>query len=604
MLITITIGCMLLILYHHIGYPLLLKYLTQSQTPKERPLSASDANTMIDDDSALPSIALVIPAFNEQQYIADKIRNLAILDYPPNRLKVIIACDGCTDNTAAIARQTSQERSCRELDIEIIEYRRNSGKVAVINRVLPRLSAKIIAMSDVSALISIDALKHANRAFADKAVGLVTGHYLLANPGSDGEQSYWQYQSKLKQREAKLSSIIGAHGAFYLIRRQLLLPLPENTINDDFVIAMAVIEQGYRAIYVSSINAVELEQASNTLDLQRRKRIAAGNLQQLIRFRSLLSPKYRGVAFSFASGKALRVFMPLILIGAWLGCLLLAKGNLFFALTAVLQSCLYGSAIAYSLVKPRAPNKHLQTIYYIVAGYAANLVGCIEYICGGKCFGQGNITGRAYTIDPRIKFFKRLIDVIVATALLIVCSPLMLLIAIIIRVNSLGPVFFSQQRIGLSTPRYVKFFSMFKFRTMIDHAEASSGAILATANDTRVTPFGAFLRKTRLDELPQLVNVLRGEMSLIGPRPERPEFYQRLDDEIPFYAERTFLIQPGITGLAQINQGYDTCLEDVRVKLGYDHSYALSLFSPLQWLRMDCYIMIKTLVVMVSGRGI
>jgi len=207
------------------------------------------------------------------------------------------------------------------------------------------------------------------------------------------------------------------------------------------------------------------------------------------------------------------------------------------------------------------------------------------------------------TINPRIKFFKRAFDIIFATFLLLIGWPLMLIIACVVKVSSPGSIFFCQQRIGLSTPDYVAFFTMYKFRTMITNAEQHSGAVLATPNDVRITVVGRFLRKTRLDELPQLINVLRGDMSLIGPRPERLEFYQRLEHAIPFFAERTYLVQPGITGLAQVNQGYDTCINDVRVKLGYDHGYALSLSSLYQWVKMDSHIILKTLVVIINGRG-
>ena len=378
MLIFITISCMLLIIYHHVGYPLLLKWLTQLPFFK-RKLALSE------NDSVLATIAVLIPAFNEQQYIAEKIRNLAFLDYPSDRLKIYIVCDGCTDNTANIARQTASETGCDHLDIDIIEFTVNQGKVAVINKVLPVINQEVIAMSDVSALISIDALKLANRAFSDKNVGLVTGHYILANPGSSGESTYWQYQSDLKQRETQLNSVIGAHGALYLIRRELFLPLAPNTINDDFVIAMSVVEQGYRAIYVATINAIELEQASNQLDLHRRRRIAAGNLQQMIRFKSLLLPKYKGVAFTFASGKALRVFMPLILIIAWLGSLALTTTAPFFMVAASVQSLIYLSVIIFGLVQPQHPNKIWQTLYYLVSGYTVNLIGCVYYIRYGKC---------------------------------------------------------------------------------------------------------------------------------------------------------------------------------------------------------------------------
>ncbi|EHI9242245.1 TPA: sugar transferase, partial [Vibrio vulnificus] len=160
-----------------------------------------------------------------------------------------------------------------------------------------------------------------------------------------------------------------------------------------------------------------------------------------------------------------------------------------------------------------------------------------------------------------------------------------------------------QLRVGRSTPEKMELFEIMKFRTMYCDAESRSGAVWATENDPRITPVGRFLRKTRLDELPQLFNVLKGEMSLIGPRPERPDFYQRLEQEIPYFADRTYGVLPGITGLAQINQGYDTSIEDVRRKVGFDHSYALSLNSFSNWLQTDIAIIVKTIIVMVDGRG-
>ena len=146
-------------------------------------------------------------------------------------------------------------------------------------------------------------------------------------------------------------------------------------------------------------------------------------------------------------------------------------------------------------------------------------------------------------------------------------------------------------------------FNMIKFRTMVINAEASSGAVWATNNDNRLTSVGRLLRKVRLDELPQFINVIKGEMSLIGPRPERPEIVIELDKKIPFYSERTYDMTPGITGLAQVNQGYDTCIDDVKAKIAYDFAYSLSLTKLHRWLLMDLTIILKTVLIMVLGRG-
>ncbi len=208
-----------------------------------------------------------------------------------------------------------------------------------------------------------------------------------------------------------------------------------------------------------------------------------------------------------------------------------------------------------------------------------------------------------FHIDPVTGWAKRLTDVLLATTGLLLTLPLFPLIALAIKLDSPGPVFFKQLRIGKALPDRVELFEIIKFRTMVVNAETQSGATWAKKQDPRITKAGLFMRKTRLDELPQFFNVLRGEMSIIGPRPERPGFYKQLEQDIPFFAERTYGVTPGITGLAQVNQGYDTCIEDVRSKVGFDHSYALALSNPIAWLKMDFCIIFRTLAVIMMRRG-
>jgi lipopolysaccharide/colanic/teichoic acid biosynthesis glycosyltransferase len=206
-------------------------------------------------------------------------------------------------------------------------------------------------------------------------------------------------------------------------------------------------------------------------------------------------------------------------------------------------------------------------------------------------------------IPSEVRTGKRIFDLILASIGLLFSLPLFPLIALAIKLESRGPIFFKQLRIGQSLPDRVDIFMMYKFRTMGFNAESESGPTLATKNDVRITLVGKFLRKTRLDELPQFINVIRGDMSMIGPRPERPSFCRRLEREIPYFTDRTYGIKPGITGLSQVHQGYDECLEDVKNKLGYDLSYSLAISSVWNWLKMDCGIVFATIKVMVLGRG-
>lgn len=175
----------------------------------------------------------------------------------------------------------------------------------------------------------------------------------------------------------------------------------------------------------------------------------------------------------------------------------------------------------------------------------------------------------------------------------ILTLPLMLLVAIAVRLTSQGPILYRQTRVGLNG----RLFQVMKFRSMRVDAEKETGAVWASKNDTRVTPIGSFLRRTRLDELPQFFNVLRGDMSLVGPRPERPEFVQTLSEIIPYYRQR-LSVKPGITGWAQINHRYGDTIEDTVIKLEYDLYYIKNIS-----LSLDLYIIFQTLKTVILSRG-
>jgi sugar transferase (PEP-CTERM system associated) len=175
----------------------------------------------------------------------------------------------------------------------------------------------------------------------------------------------------------------------------------------------------------------------------------------------------------------------------------------------------------------------------------------------------------------------------------VIMSPVMLLIFLLVRLSSKGPALYRQLRVGKNDVP----FTLFKFRSMSADAEAASGAVWAQKDDPRVTLVGKWLRRLRLDELPQLFNVLRGEMSIVGPRPERPEFVTELEKKIPYYRQR-HCIKPGITGWAQVNHKYSDTLEDTIIKLEYDLYYIKNLAPAL-----DAFIIFHTVKVMLLSRG-
>ena len=171
--------------------------------------------------------------------------------------------------------------------------------------------------------------------------------------------------------------------------------------------------------------------------------------------------------------------------------------------------------------------------------------------------------------------------------------PFFPLIALAIKLDSPGPVFFRQERVGNKE----QLFKLFKFRTMGQDAEKGTGAVWAEKNDPRVTRLGRFFRGSRIDEIPQLINVLRGDMSFVGPRPERPEFVEKLKQVIPFYSKRHF-IKPGLTGWAQVRYSYGSTVEDAVEKLRYDLYYIKNICPFL-----DTLIFFETIKVVLFGFG-
>lgn len=194
--------------------------------------------------------------------------------------------------------------------------------------------------------------------------------------------------------------------------------------------------------------------------------------------------------------------------------------------------------------------------------------------------------------SPISKRIKRLIDLILSSVLLGVSAPLVLFFGLLIKLTSKGPIFFTQTRVGLGS----ELFTLYKLRTMVVDAEAS-GAQWATENDIRITPLGRFLRQTRIDELPQCWNVLKGNMSFVGPRPERPEFTKELSQEIPYYDLR-HLVKPGISGWAQVIFPYGASVEDSLRKLQYELYYIKN-----QSLLLDLNIMLRTLITVFQRGG-
>lgn len=378
---TLFLAATAVLVYHHIGYPVMLKLMASGGNDNLPPFFHRHYR-VTPLDHMLPRICLIMPAYNEEGTIQEKIRNLAALDYPEHKFRIIIVCDGCTDDTAILARRTLKEPECKHLMVDIIEKPDNCGKVAVLNETISLCRCDVIALSDVSALLSVDSLLIAAAQLSDDNTGVVCGNYHFYQSLSVGEQAYWHYQRKIKTQESAMGATLGVHGAFYAFRHELFEQLPADTINDDFSLPVNIVMKGYRCLYDPRITALELEQACNDMDFNRRKRIASGNVQQALRHIGLLHPRYGKIAFNFFSGKFMRPFMPVFLLTVLLTSAQLAFTFTVFKIIFFLQIAAYVMTGFY-LANGKQPHwKLLKIIFYILSGHIAMAFGLVRYAFG------------------------------------------------------------------------------------------------------------------------------------------------------------------------------------------------------------------------------
>ncbi|WP_288343884.1 sugar transferase [uncultured Pseudoalteromonas sp.] len=587
-------------LYHHIGYPLLLKCVS---TKKVKPVKPAQY-----DENTLPNIAILMCAYNEQAHIAEKLHNLASLVYDTNHYTIHVYFDGCTDKSYQQALKAQQVLHKQGVKCFFHFRDENQGKVQGLNTLMgvAKYHNDILLFTDVSALLSIDALDKVAQQFSDPKVAISTGVYTLDENAPDAQKAYWQYQNKVKKSESNLGAVIGVPGAMFAMRAEYACELEKNTINDDFVLSMKALSKGGKAIVDEEVVIYERECDEQSEDYKRRVRVGAGNWQQIKALLLLLNPRLGWTCLNFFSHKVLRGVMPVILAGIYACVFLeaLVSQSLWSELIATAILSLHTVQAIKTLfeIKKRIPI--VDKVNYILNSYFLALWGIIRYEQGYF----NNPWQRVKTASKKptksvIKIIKRSLDITGALFALSLVWPVCLIAALAIKLTSKGPIIFKQLRVGESSDDFVELFYVYKFRSMVVDAESRSGAVWASKDDPRITAVGRFMRKTRIDELPQLINVLKGEMSLIGPRPERPVFYGKLEKDIPYFCQRTYGVKPGISGLAQVMNGYDETIDDARSKIGWDYAYSLSMSSPRAWAKLEFSIVLKTLQVVFTGKG-
>lgn len=306
-----------------------------------------------------PSVSLLIPAYNEGHIIARKIQNSLVLDYPEDRLEIVVASDGSKDRTAEIAQELADGERVR-----VLAYPVNRGKMATLNDAVRELRGEIVVFSDASAMLRPDSVRKLLSNFADPEVGAVSGRYTVAKADEvdigRSEDAYWRYETWLKVQESELASTLGGHGHLHAIRRELY-PFPAAaTINDDYVIPLSVLARGYRSVYEPA--AIIYEEAHEMTGFGRRVRIMAGNMQQLGYIRSLLRPLRPLPLFFFLSHKVMRLLMPFAMVAALIANLFLLRQPVYLALFIV-QAAFYGLALLGTIWKLR-PRTLLLPFYF------------------------------------------------------------------------------------------------------------------------------------------------------------------------------------------------------------------------------------------------
>lgn len=362
--------CGAVVVYVYFGYPCLLALLARF-----RPAS-------VERGAATPSVSCLIPVFNEEQVIADKLRNTLELDYPADRLQVVIVSDGSTDATVDIVNELGDERV-------LLEVQRRQGKAAALNRGAAVATGDILVLTDANALLEAESLRFLLEPFADPTVGGVCGHKRLRSTSGDstgqGEGLYWRYDTWQKELESRIGSVFAADGTLYALRRDLYTPIDDPAQADDIAISARVVLQGYRLLYERRAVAWEKPPADGREELRRKIRVTNHSVLALLKLgRALwLSGFY---SFELLSHKLLRHFVPFFLVPLLVSHIALAAHSLWLALLLVPHSLVYLLGLTGALSRDRALGRWrlLSVPYYFCLVNLAALLGVVSILWGRR----------------------------------------------------------------------------------------------------------------------------------------------------------------------------------------------------------------------------
>jgi cellulose synthase/poly-beta-1,6-N-acetylglucosamine synthase-like glycosyltransferase len=331
---------------------------------------------LIKKGDCFPTVTLIIPAYNEEKVIQDKIQNCLSLDYPKDKLEIVVASDGSTDRTSELVRQYLSQ------GVSLLEYHSREGKISLLNKCVPCARNEIIAFSDASGMLDKDSLKELVRNFNDPKVGCACGLYIIVmeenSLSARGYHAYIEYDVNIKKSESRFSTILGAHGAFYAIRKELFEPFPQGLINDDFFLPMKVVAKGYRVVYEEKAVVTDKMRYSFREEFRRRTRIGFGNWQQIFKLKELLGFSRGLVAWQFFSHKVIRTIAPLCFIFTFILTFILTGliYNIFFWLFVLLFSF---TLIGALLQLMKFPTRFIYLPFFLVMANIAYLVGAFKF---------------------------------------------------------------------------------------------------------------------------------------------------------------------------------------------------------------------------------
>lgn len=353
--------------YVTIVYPVIIALLARMKTDEPRRRSIE------------PNLSIVVAAHNEIDHISKKIQNLLALDYPADRLEILIGSDGSTDGTLERLRARSEQH------IRLFVLPERQGKPAVLNQLIPSARGEIVVLADARQRFEADMLRRIVQPFTDGAVGAVSGELVLTRDAcpviGDGCGVYWRYEKWIRANESRLDSTVGATGAIYAIRRELFEPIPEDTILDDVLIPLQIVRRGYRVLFEPGALAWDSAPRDARHEFARKVRTLAGNFQLFSRERWLLSPTRNRLWWQTMSHKAGRLFFPLCQLSALIANSLLAANSDVYRVLLGAHMLFYLAALTGMILQRIRRKFWLATLSYTFCLLSwATVVGFVRHI--------------------------------------------------------------------------------------------------------------------------------------------------------------------------------------------------------------------------------